>query len=102
MVAAIIKVGGLAEATRHRDTRASSRHAWQQVRLQNGSLAAHACLARLLPRDRCGWCDPAMTTPESRAQHVVDHYVRDVAGTEAVPAQLRLQELVADAIHKAV
>jgi hypothetical protein len=42
------------------------------------------------------------TTAESRAQHVVDHYLREVAGTEPVPAQRRLQDLVTDAIHKAV
>ena len=43
-----------------------------------------------------------MTTPENRAHHVVDHYVRDVAGSEAVPAPQRLQEIIAEAIHKAV
>jgi hypothetical protein len=43
-----------------------------------------------------------MTTPESRAQHVVDHYVREVAGSDVVPAQRRLQDLIADAIHKTV
>jgi hypothetical protein len=43
-----------------------------------------------------------MTTPENRAHHVVEHYVRDVAGSEAVPAPHRLEDLIADAIHKAV
>lgn len=41
-------------------------------------------------------------TAESRAQHVVDHYGREVGGAEAVPAQRRLQDLITDAIHKAV
>jgi hypothetical protein len=43
-----------------------------------------------------------MTTPENRAHHVVEHYVRDVAGSEAVPAPHRLHDLIAEAIHKAV
>jgi hypothetical protein len=43
-----------------------------------------------------------MTTPENRAHHVVETYVRDVAGSESVPAQSRLQDLITDAIHKAV
>ena len=32
----------------------------------------------------------------------MEHYVRDVAGSEAVPAPQRLQELIFEAIHKAV
>lgn len=32
----------------------------------------------------------------------MDHYIRDVAGSEPVPAHHRLQELIAEAIHKAV
>lgn len=43
-----------------------------------------------------------MMTPQNRAHHVVDHYVRDVAGSEPVPASGRLQDLIADAILKAV
>lgn len=43
-----------------------------------------------------------MTTPENRAHHVVESYVRDVAGSEPVPAQNRLHDLIADALHKAV
>jgi hypothetical protein len=43
-----------------------------------------------------------LTSAESRAQHVVDHYVGEVAGSEVVPAQRRLQALIAEAIHKAV
>lgn len=43
-----------------------------------------------------------LTTAESRAQHVVEHYVREVAGPDVVPAQRRLMDLIADAIQKAV
>lgn len=46
--------------------------------------------------------DWVMTTPEHRAHHVVETYVRDVAGSEPVPAPNRLQELISDAIYKAV
>ena len=43
-----------------------------------------------------------MTTPENRAHHVVETYAREVAAPDALPAQDRLQNLIADAIHRAV
>jgi hypothetical protein len=43
-----------------------------------------------------------MTTPENRAHHVVETYLRDVAGSDPVPAQSRLQDLITDALHRAV
>jgi hypothetical protein len=43
-----------------------------------------------------------MTTPENRAQHLLEAYQRDLSGSEAIPRQARLQELLVDAIHKAV
>lgn len=43
-----------------------------------------------------------LTSAESRAQHVIEHYARELAAADVVPAQRRLQDLIADAIHKAV
>jgi hypothetical protein len=39
--------------------------------------------------------------PERRAQHVVDHYVRE-AGSEPVPIPRLLQQLITDAIFNAL
>jgi hypothetical protein len=41
-------------------------------------------------------------TPENRAQHVLEAYLRDVGGADAVPRHARLQELITEAIHKAM
>lgn len=43
-----------------------------------------------------------MTTAEHRAHHVVEAYLHDVPGSEGIPGQGRLEELITDAIQKAV
>ena len=43
-----------------------------------------------------------MTTPEARADHLVETYVRELGTAETLSRRPRLQELIADAIHKAL
>jgi hypothetical protein len=43
-----------------------------------------------------------MTTPEHRAHHVLEIYLHDAPGAEGLPNRTRLEELITDAIHKAV
>jgi hypothetical protein len=43
-----------------------------------------------------------MTTPEHRAEQLLELYAREVGGAHAIPGQARLHELITDAIHKAV
>lgn len=40
--------------------------------------------------------------PETRAQHVVEAYGREIGGADAIPRPARLGELIADAIQKAL
>ena len=43
-----------------------------------------------------------MTSPENRAHHLVETYLRELSGPEPSSRQDRLQELITDAIHKAL
>ena len=43
-----------------------------------------------------------MTSPESRAHHLLETYLHELNGSDPVPRQERLQELIADAISKSV
>ena len=43
-----------------------------------------------------------MATAEHRAHHVVETYLHDVSGSEGIPGQARLEELITDAILKAI
>jgi hypothetical protein len=43
-----------------------------------------------------------MTTPENRARHLLDAYVRDVSGAQGMTELEVLKKLIADAIVKAV
>lgn len=40
--------------------------------------------------------------PEDRARHILETYLRDIADCQTIAGQSRLQDLIADAIHKAV
>jgi hypothetical protein len=43
-----------------------------------------------------------MSTAEHRAHHVLEVYLHEVPGAEAVPGQARLEALITDAIHNAI
>jgi hypothetical protein len=43
-----------------------------------------------------------MATAEHRAHLVLETYLHDVPGAEGIPGRVRLEELITDAIHKAV
>jgi hypothetical protein len=41
-------------------------------------------------------------TPDNRTHRLLEAYLRELSGAEAIPQQARLHELIVDAIHKAV